>query len=139
MKPGKEIPSRITVHVPLKFVARGGRKSIFVPVSETPTPPQANHNNALIKALARAYRWRKLIENGEYASITELADAKGVNQSYACRLLRLTLLAPGIVTAILDGRHPERLQLVELLKPHPADWSRQRLIIASEEHPFGAK
>lgn len=126
MKPGKEIPSRIMVHVPLKFVTRGGRKSIFVPVSDTPSPPQANHNNALIKALARAYRWRKLIENGEYASITELADAKGVNQSYACRLLRLTLLAPDIVEVALDGRQPEKIQLAGLLKPLPAEWQRQR-------------
>lgn len=130
MKPAKEIPSRITVHVPLKFVTRGGRKAIFVPVSDAPSPSQANHNNALIKALARAYRWRKLIEDGEYASITELADAKGVNQSYACRLLRLTLLAPDIVTAILDGRHSEIMHLKALLRSFPLVWQHQRLSLS---------
>lgn len=126
MKPAKEIPARITVHVPLKFVTRGGRKAIFVPVSDAIPPKHTNHNNPMIKALARAYRWRKLIEEGEYTSITELADAKGVNQSYACRLLRLTLLSPDIMTVILDGRQSERLQLNGLLRPFPVEWQRQR-------------
>jgi hypothetical protein len=125
VKHAKEIPSRITVHVPLKFVTRGGRKAIFVPVSDAAASPQANHSNALIKALARAHRWRKLIEDGEYASITELADAKGVNQSYACRLLRLTLLAPDIVDAVLNGRQPCTVKRADLLRPMPAEWRRQ--------------
>ena len=125
MKPGKVSPSRIRVHVPLKFVARGGRKAIFVPVGGAPTSPPANHNNALIKALARAYRWRKLIEDGEYASITELADAKGVNQSYACRLLRLTLLSPQIVTQILNGDQDDAIQFRTLTRSFPLEWKYQ--------------
>jgi hypothetical protein len=122
--PAKGIPARITVQVPLRFVSRGGRKTVFVPVSDA--TPQRHHDNALLKALARAYRWRKLIEDGEYASITELADAKGVNQSYACRLLRLTLLAPELVTTILDGRQPVAFTLKRAMKQFPLEWVRQR-------------
>jgi hypothetical protein len=125
LKPAKEIPSRITVHVPLKFVTRGGRKTIFMPASDAPSPPPANHNKALIKALARAHCWRKLIEDGEYSSITELAHAKGVNQSYACRLLRLTLISPDIVKTILDGKQFSELQLHDLLRPFPLHWPGQ--------------
>ena len=125
MKPGKEIPSRVTVHVPLKFVARGGRKAIFVPVFNAPPPPHVNQNSALIKALARAHRWRKLIEDGEYASITELADARGVNQSYACRLLRLTLLSPQLVTQVLNGGQDDAIQFKTLTRSFPLEWKYQ--------------
>jgi hypothetical protein len=69
----------------------------------------------MVKAIARAYRWRNMLEHREYASITELAAAEAINQSYVCRVLRLTLLSPALVEAILDGRHPSRLQLRTLL------------------------
>jgi hypothetical protein len=107
--------STVTVHVPMAFTVRGGRKTIISEV--TPTPPQPRIDNALLQALARAFRWRRLIEGGEYASITDLAKAEGVNQSYACRLLRLTLLAPVIVVEVLNGRQTSGLMLKELLRP----------------------
>ena len=102
----------ITVHVPMTFTIRGGRKTILS--DAVPAPPQPRIDNALLKALARAHRWRRMIESGDYASITELAKAEGVNQSYACRILRLSLLAPSIVTAILNGRHDSDVMLKQL-------------------------
>src|SRR6185503_5137471 len=70
----------LTVHVPMTFAMRGGRKAVVSDlVQGTPCP---RTESALLKALARAHRWRKLIEDGEFASITELARAKGVNESY---------------------------------------------------------
>lgn len=113
----------VTVHVPMTFTVRGGRKTL---ISDTaPTPPNQRVDNALLKALARAHRWRRMIEGGDYGSITELAKAEGVNESYACRMLRLSLLAPGIVTAILDGRHDADVMLKDLMKPLPARWDQQ--------------
>jgi hypothetical protein len=88
-------------------------------------PARAHVDNAMVKAIARAYRWRGMLEQGEYASITELAAAEKINQSYGCRVLRLTLLAPALVEAILDGRQPSRLQLRMLLNPFPSDWTAQ--------------
>ena len=82
-------------------------------------------DNALLKALARAHRWQRLIESGEYASITELSKAEAVNQSYACRVLRLSLLAPSIVTKILDGRHDSDVMLKQLMMPLPVRWDEQ--------------
>jgi len=117
-------PATITVHVPMKYTLRGGRKTVLAPTLSI--APRRNFDNALVKALARAYRWRQRIENGEYASITELAKAEGVNQSYACRLLRLTLLAPNSVNAILDGQHNPDLTLTEAAKPFPVEWIKQR-------------
>jgi hypothetical protein len=113
----------ITVHVPMTFTIRGGRKTILS--DAVPAPPQPRIDNALLKALARAHRWRRMIESGEYASITELAKAEGVNQSYACRVLRLSLLAPSIVTTILNGRHDSDVMLKQLMKPLPIRWDEQ--------------
>jgi hypothetical protein len=115
--------STITVTVPLKFARRGGRKVIVSPLSDRPPPPK--FDNALIKALARAHRWRRLIESGEYSSITELAKSEKVNESYACRLLRLTLLAPEIVEAVLNGTQPRDLRINHLLGRVPACWVDQ--------------
>ena len=67
-----------------------------------------------------------MIESGEYASSAELAKAEKVNDSYLSRILRLTLIAPDIIEAILAGRQPSTLQLDDLLKPLPAAWSQQR-------------
>ena len=116
------LPSQVTVHVPLKFTVRGGRKTIIgaMPYAAAKT----RFDDSIIKALARAYRWRALIENGSYSSITELAKDKGVNQSYACRLLRLTLLAPHTVEAILDQRGTA-LTLDALMRPLPSLWAAQ--------------
>ena len=114
----------ITVHVPMKFTLRGGRKTVISQFA--PAPPQPRIDNALLKALARAHRWRRKIENGEYASITELAKAEGVNQSYACRLLRLTLLAPSHRDR--NSQWPAELRdvmLKQLLKPLPIRWDEQ--------------
>jgi hypothetical protein len=113
----------ITVHVPMTFTIRGGRKTILS--DAVPTPSQPRIDNALLKALARAHRWRRKIESGDYASITDLAKAEGVNQSYACRVLRLSLLAPIIVTAILDGRHDSDVMLKQLMRSLPVLWDEQ--------------
>ena len=117
----------ITVHVPMTFTIRGGRKTILS--DAVPAPPQPRIDNALLKAIARAHRWRRMIESGEYASITELAKAEDINQSYACRMQRLTLLAPGIVATILNGRQESDVMLKQLLKPLPVRWDEQIKIL----------
>lgn len=116
----------VTVHVPMKFTLRGGRKTIISEIAPA-SPPLPRTEDALLKALAKAFRWRSQIESGEYASITELAKARGVNDSYACRLLRLTLLSPEIVMMILDRRHNPCFTLKELTRPISIAWSQQRI------------
>ena len=113
----------LTVHVPMRFAIRGGRKTIVAEIDRPRT--QSRIENALLKALAKAHRWRRQIENGEYASITELAKSQRVNKSYACRLLRLTLLGPQIVIEILNGAADEALTMRQLTKPFPVEWHRQ--------------
>lgn len=88
---------------------------------------------ALVKALARAFRYQKLLDEGRYASISEMATAERIERGYLGTLLRLTLLAPDIVEAIVDGRQPEGLGLPRLMEPLPAEWNSQRSKVLSGE------
>ena len=80
----------------------------------------------MVKAIARAFRWRRLLEEGQYGSVVELAEAEKINKSYVSRVLRLSLLAPPIIEAILNGRQPPTLGLPVLLEPLPVEWEAQR-------------
>ncbi len=83
----------------------------------------------MVKALARAFRWRKLLETGVYTTVEEIAAAEKINTSYVSRILRLTLLAPDIIEMILDGRHPTDLTMAALIKPFPVEWQEQRRLL----------
>ena len=78
-----------------------------------------------MKALARAFRWKRLLEDGTYGSIVELAAAEQINEAYVRRILRLALLAPPVVDAILDGRQPPSLRLEDLRGDLPVEWRAQ--------------
>ena len=123
----------VTVRVPLTFRQQGGRKLIVVPGGAEPTRPSPNayERDAMVKALARAFRWRRLLESGDFASISELAKAQEVNFSYMCRVLRLTLLSPKIVESILDGWASSELPLSVLLQPNSLAWDEQELKISA--------
>jgi hypothetical protein len=129
----KTEPERITVRVPLVFRKRGGRKTVTAP--DTPRAFVAQDHNghgALVRAIARAFRWRTVIETGAHATIADLAAAEEVNPSYASRVLRLALLAPDIVDLILDRRRPTGITLDRLMRPFPVAWEQQRSIFRSE-------
>lgn len=117
----------ISVRIPMTFVRRGGRKAIVAPddgdawASSRPRPDEA-----LIRAVVRAHRWRRLLEEGRYRSAGELAGAESLTRSFVNRLLRLTLLAPDIVAAVLDGRQPRSMQLEDLTQALPGAWTDQR-------------
>jgi hypothetical protein len=114
----------ITVFVPLAWRRRGGRKVIVAPPGCDDWAPPPKFDRALVKALARAHRWQRMLESGHYGTLAELAAAQQISRSYICRVLRLTLLAPDIVERILDGR--PTAQLARLLQPFPVEWERQR-------------
>lgn len=117
----------VTVRVPIAIRRRGGRKLVLAPDgAEIVAAPVTRHvDNAMVKAIARAFRWRDTLESGEYLTIREIADAENINESYVGRVLRLTLLAPDIVEAVLGGRQLPELQLDGLLKPFPVHWEAQ--------------
>ena len=125
----------MTVRVPMTIKRRGGRKLVLAPdgAKVTAAPVTRHVDNAMVKAIARAFRWREMLENGTYATIREIAAAEKVNESYVGRVLRLTLLAPAIIEAILGGRQPAGLQLDRLLRRFPVGWREQSAAL----HPPG--
>ena len=122
MTRGVSIPDTVTLHVPFRVMKRGGRKEMQLPEGVTHS---RRTDNTLVKALARAFRWKKMLESGEFATIAELAEREGIAPSYMTRVLRLTLLAPDIVEAILDGRQGQDVTLARVLEPFFAEWAEQ--------------
>jgi hypothetical protein len=114
----------LIVRLPMRFQRRGGRKRIVAPDgSELAPTTKPQPDGTLVKALARAWRWQKLLDDGVYTTVSEIGGAERINQLYVSRVLRLTLLAPDVIEQILKGR---RLEVARLTKPFPVDWEKQR-------------
>ena len=116
------IPKTVTLHVPFRIVKRGGRKEMQLPEGSAGS---RRTDNTLVKALARAFRWKRMLETGQFATIGDLSTREGIAPSYMTRFLRLTLLAPDIVEAILDGRQGPEVTLARMLEPFPVEWRKQ--------------
>ena len=120
--------STITVRVPISTQQRGARKIVVTPAGQPHwTSERADIDDALIKAIARAHRWSRMLERGAFDSVTELAKAEGVTESYLARILRLSLLSPKVVEAALDGRR-DLPQLQELVTPFSMSWEQQESV-----------
>ena len=119
----------VTVVVPMTIRRRGGRKQIIgpdgAPVQAGGYAVETQGDPALVKALARAFRWRRMLEEGRYVSVRELAAKEGVDRAYVGRVLNLTLLAPDVVEAVLDGRRPT-VTTPEIFAATATDWQMQR-------------
>ncbi|WP_282603081.1 hypothetical protein [Paracoccus sp. PARArs4] len=124
------VPATMTLHVPFRVVKRGGRKEIQLPAD---APQTHRSDSTLVKALGRAFRWKRMLESGEFATIGELAESERISHSYMTRVLRLTLLAPDIVEQILNGSQGHDLSLPRLLEPFPLEWGHQRARWATTE------
>mgnify|MGYP001381221335 CR=1 FL=1 len=127
-EPRSSVDARtVTVRVPIAIRRRGGRKLVLAPdgAKVTAAPIPRHVDNAMVKAIARAFRWRDMLESGEYATVREIANAEKINETYVGRVLRLTLLAPQIVEAVLGGSQPAGLQLDVLMRRFPVAWREQ--------------
>lgn len=123
MTRGKSSPETVTLHVPFRIVKRGGRKEMQLP-EETAQPRRTD--NTLVKALARAFRWKRMLNSGAFTTIGDLAVKEGIAPSYMTRMMRMTLLAPEIIEAIVEGRQGPEVTLARLLAPFPAIWTGQK-------------
>jgi hypothetical protein len=125
--------STLVVRIPMRFQRRGGRKRIVAPDgSELAPSPKPQPDGTLVKALARAWRWQRMLDKGVYATVSEIGDAENISKSYVSRILRLALLAPDIVEAILEGRADGALMLEQLQRPLPASWAKQRCLLLTQ-------
>ncbi|MDT1064640.1 hypothetical protein RM190_22475 [Paracoccus sp. CPCC 101403] len=119
-------PDSIVLKVPFRIVKRGGRKEVHLPPD---APQHRDADDTLVRALARAFRWKRQLDTGTFATIADLARHEQIALSYVTRILRLTLLAPDIVEAILAGRHGPRISLAQLQAGFPEEWDAQRALL----------
>jgi hypothetical protein len=116
----------LVVRIPMRFQRRGGRKRIVTPDgSEIVPTSKPQPYGTLVKALARAWRWQRMLDDGLYATVSEIGDAEDISKSYVSRIPRLALLAPDIMETVLEGRSDQVLMLEQLKQP-PASWTEQR-------------
>jgi hypothetical protein len=117
----------LVVRIQMRFQRRGGRKRIVAPdgsaivLSSKPQP-----DGTLVKALARAWRWQRMLDDGIHASVTEISEVEKINKSYVSRILRLALLSPDIVEMILAGWTDQAVMLGKLERPLSVSWEEQR-------------
>lgn len=126
----------LAVHVPMTFRKRSGRKVVIAPATppgdaQPHAKPRSGVDDALVRTLAQAFHFQRLLDEGRYATVGDLAHAKKLDQSFVARILRLTLLAPDIVEAVLDGRQDACLQRQTLLRGMPLEWEEQRALVAA--------
>ena len=122
-KPTAPIPP---TEIPMTFRLRGSKTVMVLPDgSRAVARREATIDNTMVKVLACGFRWQRLLYDGTYATIEDMAAAEKINPSYISRLLRLAYPSPTIVEAILDGRHPAQLTMKDLMAPFPLDWAAQ--------------
>ena len=114
-----EAAQTLTLVIPLSVKPRGGRKAVVTPGV---LALESRQDITLIKAVARAFRWRRMLESGRFGTLAELAAAEKINASYVSRVLRLTLLPPAIVEALLQGTQPEGMTLPGLMVGVAVEW-----------------
>jgi hypothetical protein len=128
-----ERDGRMVIVIPMQFKRRGGRKEIIVPRGAKNVSAAVADNPAVQKplavAVARAHRWQALLDQGRYKSISDLADAAGLDRAYVRRIVNLTLLSPDLVRAILDGSEPSGLSLTQLMAGVPEMWEEQAAVV----------
>jgi hypothetical protein len=134
--------STLVVRIPMTFQRRGGRKRIVAPDGGEIVPisgPQPD--GTLLKALGRAWRWQRMLDEDMYGTVSEIGDAENISKSYVSRILRLALLAPDIVDAILGGSKDQGMVLEQLERPLPTSWDEQRehVIAHGQTHTGGSK
>jgi hypothetical protein len=117
----------LVVRIPMRFQRRGGRKRIVTPDGSAIVPSsKPQPDGTLVKTLARAWRWQRMLDDGVYATVSDIGDGENISKSYVSRILRLALLAPDVVEAILAGRADQGMMLEQLERPLPGCWEEQR-------------
>ena len=115
----------LSIFIPVQFKRRGGRKMIVAP--DGVIGMRAERDDTLIQAVAKAWKWRRMLDRKEALSFAEIIVREKIGATYAARIYDLSLLAPDIVEAILDGRQPVGLSLREFAKGIPLAWEEQRV------------
>ncbi|MBO4633648.1 MAG: hypothetical protein J5858_17165 [Lentisphaeria bacterium] len=116
----------VLVTFPISLRFRSGRRRVIFSENDT------LGIDPLVINLARAFRWQELIDSGTYRNTIELAKAIGKDHAFVARTVRLTLLAPEIIHAILAGTLRKSIPMEKLRKEMPARWEDQKKLFGIE-------
>lgn len=127
---------KLSTFIPLKIRKRGASKVVVRPDGQPAAPGRATTpiDQPLLVALTRAFYWQQLLDDGVVASGSDIARQEGLHHSTVNELLRLTLLEPAVIQAIMAGQQPRCMSLLWFQRnPLPTDWVAQRDVIAAFE------
>ena len=116
----------VKITIPMSFRSCAGRMRIVTQELNT------NFNEPIITNLARAFRWQALIDSGKFSNVHELARAIGKDDGYVSRIIRLTLLSPEIIHAIIAGTLEEDIGIEQLKQAMPLMWNEQKKMFGME-------
>src|SRR5574337_1318612 len=124
---------KLSTFIPLKIRKRGASKVVVRPDGQMDVPGKivTQLDQPLLVALTRAFYWQQLLDDGVVGSGSEIAQREGLHHSTVNELLRLTLLEPAIIQAILAGQQPRCMSLLWFQRnPPPTDWVGQQEVVA---------
>ncbi|HCK33405.1 MAG TPA: hypothetical protein DHW10_07675 [Rhodospirillaceae bacterium] len=120
------------IRIPMQFSRRSSRKMIVGPdgktISEMIDAEADNTDYTFISALGKAFSWQRMLDEGKYQTPKELAEKEKVEVTHMYRVMRLTLLAPDIIEAVLNGKQPRTLTLQNVVRGFPISWQEQRKV-----------
>lgn len=114
----------IRVVIPLTVRRKNGRPKILPPADHAPAEARAQDAHVL-RAIARAWNWRRRIERGEVSTIQDIATAEKVTDRFVSRMMRLAYLAPDVLEKLLVQRIPPALALNDLIAAADLPWAEQ--------------
>ena len=126
---------RVTV-VPLTIKRRQNRKVLTPPPSSAPDSTVGGFDESMIRTLGKGFHWQRQLDEGRYPHVSDLARKQKLERGWVSEILRMTLLAPDIITAIVEGRQPRHVNLHALrgrIDIIPREWNEQRRLLGFPE------
>ena len=114
----------IRVLIPLKVRKKNGRPKIMPPTDYRPSEDQTQDPH-ILRAIGRAWGWRRRMDAGEFSTIQDLAEAVGLAERHVSRQLRLAYLAPGVVKRLVYKREVPAVTLLKLTDVAALPWHEQ--------------
>lgn len=117
-------PETHRVHIPLTLRNRGGRPRILPP-KEIEVAMDRGQDARLLRAIGRAWDWRRRLERGDVTTIADLAREEGISDRYVSRVIRLAWLSPSVLERLVLRREPTVLSIFDLCGVSELPWVEQ--------------
>ncbi len=126
-----DAPCTIRVVIPLKMKRRNGRPRIVPPDNVDFLEPDTLEPH-LLRAIARAWNWQRMLERGEVTTIHDIAAAEKITDRFVGRMLRLAYLSPEVLEKLLLHRHSSAVSINDLAVAAELSWIEQHEIVFEE-------